>query len=225
MNDTSKKPIKLVSPAKYFKADHSKCFLTVSSPDTQTSRYIKQEGYQARLYWQFRYCQENDGQTFFYTLTYNDSAIPTYLGRNCFDYEDLRDIFTGGFRKMLLRKYGTTFKYFVGAELGEGAGKRGMENNPHYHVLFFLEDAKNPEYPYEKITPEAFRSLVKLYWQGFDETVNGEFFDYRTAKYGIAKEGDYCGLVLDFRAISYVSKYVTKVFIIKAITTEIGRNS
>lgn len=25
-------------------------------------------------------------------MTYNDKACPCYLGRNCFDYEDLRDL-------------------------------------------------------------------------------------------------------------------------------------
>lgn len=75
----------------------------------------------------------------------------------------MRDLLTGGFRKQLLRKFGTTFKYFIGAELGDGKGERGMHNNPHYHALFFLEDAHNPKYPYIKILPEQFRHLVRMY--------------------------------------------------------------
>ena len=84
-----------------------------------------------------------------------------------------------------------------------------MHNNPHYHILFFLQDAENPRFPYVKIDPVEFRHLVRKYWQGFDEDTDGKQ-DYQTCKYGIVKEGDNVGKVTDFRAIAYVSKYVCK---------------
>ena len=93
-----------------------------------------------------------------------------------------------------LREYGSIFKYFIGAELGDGKGERGMHNNPHYHVLFFVEPDPKGQFPYVKITPDDFRHLIKMYWQGFDETRDG-FRDYRLAKFGIAREGRNCGLV------------------------------
>ena len=204
-----KKPIRIINRTKYFNPDTSKTHVTFSSPDSYQSRKIKIEGYETRLYWQYRYCDEHNGQTFFYTLTYNDAHIPRHYNINCFDYEDLRSLLTGGFRKKLLRKYGTYFKYFVGAELGDGKGERGMHNNPHYHILFFLEDAKDPRFPYVKIDPKDFRTLVKQYWQGFDENIDG-YHDFKTALYGIAREGDNCGLVTDFRACMYCAKYVCK---------------
>lgn len=205
-----KKSIHLRNNTKYFNPDTDKAYNTFGSPESYQSRRIKIEGYETRLYWQFRYCNEHNGQTFFYTLTYNDANMPNHYGINCFDYEDLRDLLTGGFRKQLLRKYGTTFKYFIGAELGDGKGERGLHNNPHYHILFFLEDAKNERFPYKVISPVDFRHLVRLYWQGFDEDTDGRR-DYRTeCKYGIAREGENIGLVTDFRAVQYVSKYVCK---------------
>lgn len=134
---------------------------------------------------------------------------------------------TGGFRKQLLRKYGTTFKYFIGAELGDGKGSRGMHNNPHYHVLFFLENANNEKFPYKVITPDEFRHLVRMYWQGFDEDVdkqNGIFHDYRTdCRYGIAKEGENLGKVTDFRACMYCAKYVCKDVQLKQYESKIER--
>lgn len=136
-----KKPITLVNRTNYFIPDKDKVKVTFGSPATYMSREIKIEGYESRLYWQFKYCDEHDGQTFFYTLTYNEKSMPKQYGINCFDYEDLRELLTGGFRKKMLRKYGTIFKYFIGAELGDGKGKRGMHNNPHYHLLLFLEPA------------------------------------------------------------------------------------
>lgn len=204
-----KKPIKIINRTKYFDPDTVRSHVTFGSPDTYQSRRIKIEGYESRLYWQYKYCDDHDGQTYFYTLTYNDAHMPQHYGMNCFDYEDLRQLLCGGFRKKLLRKYGTYFKYFVGAELGDGKGTRGMHNNPHYHILFFLENANDPRFPYVKIIPEDFRNLVKMYWQGFDETRDG-FHDYQDARFGIAREGENCGLVTDFRACMYCAKYVCK---------------
>lgn len=122
----------------------------------------------------------------------------------------MRHLLNGGFTKYLLRNYGTKLKYFVGAELGDGKGVRGWHNNPHYHILFFLRSANNTDYPYKLIDPIEFRSLVRLYWQGYDVDYNvaGKLKDDLT--YGICKEGENLGLVTDFRACSYVSKYVTK---------------
>ena len=204
-----KKSITLRNRTVYFNPDTTRVKVHFSSPESYQSRQIKIEGYENRLYWHYKYCDEHKGQTFFYTLTYNDKAMPKKYGFNCFDYEDLRDLLTGGFRKKLLRQYGTKFKYFIGAELGDGKGSRGMHNNPHYHILFFLESAEDPQYPYKVISPKDFRHLVRMYWQGFDEDTDG-FRDYNEAKYGIAKEGENEGLVTDFRACSYVAKYVCK---------------
>lgn len=235
MDVNSRKSLKIKNKTNYFNPSISRTHNRFSSSHSYQSRSIKIEGYETRLYWQYRYCQDNDGQTFFYTLTYNDDHIPTYkvskklddmnftddrkhcnpkyssVKVNCFDYEDLRDLLTGGFRKKLLRKYGTTFKYFIGAELGDGKGSRGLHNNPHYHILFFLENAKNDKYPYIKISPKDFRHLVREYWQGIDQDeCSGRWYDYTQFKYGIAKEGENCGLVSDFRACQYVAKYVCK---------------
>lgn len=220
MEVSHKKPITLKNNTKYFNPETSAVKVHFASSDSYQSRQIKIEGYESRLYWQYRYCDEHDGQTFFYTLTYNDKAVPKMYNTNCFDYEDLRDLLTGGFRKMLLRKYGTKFKYFVGAELGDGKGERGLHNNPHYHVLFFLENANNPRFPYVKISPEDFRHLIRFYWQGFDEDEDKKhniWHDYRDAKYGIAREGEpegvpqpVLGKVVDFRACCYCAKYVCK---------------
>lgn len=222
MRVNPKKSIRLKNRTKYFAPEKDRLCVRFSSPESYQSRVIKIEGYETRLYWQFRDCAEHGGQTFFYTLTYNDKSMPVKYGLNCFDYEDLRDLFTGGFRKQLLRKYGTTFKYFVGAELGDGKGERGLHNNPHYHVLFFLEDAHNERFPYRLIAPEQFRHLVRKYWQGFDEDTDGKQ-DYQTCKYGIVKEGDNLGLVTDYRAIAYVAKYVCKDVKLKMKERDIRR--
>lgn len=216
-----KKPISFLNRTKYFEPSKDKVRITVSSPASYKSKCSKTDGYEARLYWHYKYLESVNGQAFYYTLTYNDLSIPKYFGMNVFDYEDLRDLLTGGFRKRLLRQYGTTFKYFIGAELGDGKGSRGLHNNPHYHVLFFLEPDKNSQFPYVKISPEDFRHLVKIYWQGFDEFKDG-YRDYRFAKYGIAREGDNCGLVTSFAACVYCAKYVTKDLALKMFESKVS---
>lgn len=209
MSVNPRKSLTFRNRTNYFDPERTKTFVTVISPNTYKFATSKQQGYYNRLYWEFRYCQEHRGQTFYYTLTYNDGSMPKFEGRNCFDYNDLVYLLNGGFKKYLLRHYGTSIKYFVGAELGEGAGSRGMHNNPHYHILFFLRSAESEDYPYKLISPLEFRHLVRKYWQGFDQDIDG-YQSYNTALRGIAKEGKNLGLVTDFRACYYVSKYVTK---------------
>lgn len=212
-----KKPLIIRNTTNYFNPETTRTYNSFSSPYTYQSRQQKIEAYETRLYWQYRYCEDHDGQTFFYTLTYNNRHLPSYYGQPCFDYNDLADIvFTGSFRMDLLRKYGTKMKYFVGAELGDGKGERGLLNNPHYHILFFLEPANDERYPYIKISPEHFRHLVRMAWQGFDEDIDG-WHDYRKARKGIAREGEPEGIkmltygkVIDFRACMYCAKYVCK---------------
>ena len=116
MSVNKKKCIKIKNRSNYFVPTKDKVKVTFSSPYTYQSRQIKIEGYETRLYYQYLWCEDHSGQTFFYTLTYNDKALPRHYGIVCFDYEDLRDLLTGGFRKQLLRKYGTTFKYFISAD-------------------------------------------------------------------------------------------------------------
>lgn len=204
-----RKPLTIQNRTNYFSPDKDKVKVTFGSSKSNQFRVSKVEGYQCRLYWEFKYCLDHDGQTFYYTLTYNNKSLPRYDGLPCFDYRDLVYLLNGGFKKTLLRKFGTNFKYFVGAELGEGAGKRGMSNNPHYHVLFFLRSAESEKFPYRKISPEEFRHFIRHYWQGFDQDTDG-WHSFRNCKYGIAKEGQYLGLVQNYKAITYVAKYVTK---------------
>ena len=159
-----KKPIRLVNRTKYFIPDRDKTHVTFQSSSSFAFQRQKVENYETRLYYEFKRSQELGGQTFFYTLTYNDEHVPSYMGQRCFDYEDLRFLLNGGFRKILLRKYGTCFRYFVGAELGDGKGVRGESNNPHYHILFFLRPSENKvfvPYVYDKQVVTTFLTNTK----------------------------------------------------------------
>lgn len=183
----------------------SKSKYRIVNPRTFTCQQSKQLSYYIRLYYHYQYVQQLGGQCYFYTLTYNDAALPHFHGVPCFNYDDLSKFMNGGFTKVLSRKYGYKMQYFVSSELGEGKGQRGEGNNPHYHVLFFLIPNGEPK---AHLTPAIFQEIVRKFWCGSDYR-NKHRQDY---KYGIAMPGDHLGLLQDASAISYVTKYVLKDF-------------
>lgn len=217
---SNKLPLKILNPTKTFVLGKDKTHIILSSPNTYKAGRVRQVGFENRLYYEYKYCEDNNGQTFYFTLTYADKNLPYYVVDSktkfpCFDYQHIVWLLNGGFKKKLLREYGTNFKYFVACELGEGKGKRGFANNPHYHILFFLRpDVSKHHKPYIKIDPVVFRSLLRFYWQGFDEDLdkrNGTFHSYRKdSRFGIVKEGKYGIAVTSFWACQYVAKYVMK---------------
>ena len=103
----------------------------------------------------------HNGYALFYTFTYSEKRIPKFFGVNVHDYRHLRQFFvSSGFMATLKRYFNVTLKYCVTSEFGEGKGKRGYHNNPHYHSILFL-------YPIDEskpiITPVDFRCLIKSY--------------------------------------------------------------
>lgn len=227
MND-SKLPLRIVNRTNYFIPGKDRTHITISSP--YSWRYItaKREGYEQRLYWEYKFTQRYGGQTFFYTLTYNNRSIPKdpWLNRPCFDYYHLKELFEGSFRKTLLREYGSTFRYFVGSELGEGAGSRGYARNPHYHILLFVRSAQKLKYPFKPITEEQMTHLLRMHWQGYDQNKKYDgWTDYRKFRYGIVKEGA-LGAVVSGKgdACFYCAKYCCKDASIRTTEFKIKRH-
>lgn len=193
----------------------------------------KRQSYSQRLYWEFEYCKSVGGQAFFYTFTYNDASLPHFDCKRldiksgewkdysfpCFSYDHIRLLTNGLISKILRRQYGSQMRYFVACERGEGKGwyrKKGM--NPHYHVIFFvfplspdIRKDKDPEY--KPIPPGRFLHLCRSVWQyksTHDRSYKRVKCDYKSARFGHCQPGDDCGLISDFDALSYVSKYVVK---------------
>lgn len=159
----------------------------------------------------------HNGYALFYTFTYSEKRIPKFFGVNVHDYRHLRQFFvSSGFTATLKRYFNVSLKYCVTSEFGEGKGKRGYHNNPHYHSILFL-------YPIDEtkpiVSPECFRCLIKSYWQGVcikspdykSRLVESNILtDKDSMLYGFCQEGRNVGIVSDERAILYVTKYVTK---------------
>lgn len=172
-----------------------------------SSRVSKILSYSVRLYYEFLECTECGGRVFFYTLTYNDLSIPTLYGCPCFDYNDIRDFVHGAFQKKLCRDFGCTMKYAVFCERGEGKGKRGFGNNPHYHVIFYLypKEGKRFDFVADEVT-----LLVRKYWQGDCRPFDVDGVNPQSFKYGIVQVGKYGAEALDYRAFRYCAKYCVK---------------
>lgn len=201
-------PIIIRNRSNYFDYSKDKTHILLNNPCSYKFACSKEMAYKVRLYYEYKHNESIGGQSFFYTLTYNDAHIPKdpFLGLPCFNYNDLARFLNGGFKKYLERHYSTNLKYFVGGELGDGKGKRGLSNNPHYHVIFFLSPKDSS---YKPISSIDFRHLVRLYWQGADQSQ--KWIDYNKFDLGLAKEGSYnLGKICDFRACVYAAKYVTK---------------
>ncbi|QCS36006.1 hypothetical protein [Capybara microvirus Cap1_SP_84] len=160
-----------------------------------------QGGYETRMYYEYLNCIDKGGFVAFVTLTYNNKALYHFYGLPVPDSRNLRYLLHDSYFAHECARSGYNFKYFITTELGEGKGKRGFANNPHYHCLLYFTPS-TPEYNRFFIT--RYVDLIKKYWQGD----NGE--DWNAAKFGHVEPGDNYGIVNSSSAFSYVSKYVTK---------------
>lgn len=198
-----------------FCSDSSRSHNTIANPKTYRAKTTKRDGYASRLFYAYEETRHLGGFTCFLTFTYNDNALKSimtdsenYSGMAAFDYKHLRDTILHGDFYEAITYNGYEMKYFVGCELGEGKGVRGLNNNPHYHVLLFIRPSVNVRHT---LRPSDILHLAKLSWQGFDENDPAYGFrDYRYAKYGLVSESEQGIEVSGPEACLYVSKYVTK---------------
>lgn len=189
----------------HYITNDSKTKFRLVNPKCFAAQHSKQLSYFVRLYYHYQHVKLLGGQCYFYTLTYNDASLPHFMGVRCFNHDHIQTFFrSSGFDKKLLRYYGLRLQYFVSCELGDGKGSRGIEGNPHYHVIFFLLPDKR--YKQNYLSPSTFQELVRNYWCGSDY----RFKIPQDFKYGIAMPGDDLGVVKDSAALGYCAKYVIK---------------
>lgn len=196
-----------VSFSTYYNNEHLRTKIRVPSPSLMTSQLSRQRGYAMRACYEYKYCKDNNGVAYFATFTYNDSSVIN-LSLNGFNYgnfcnnKSFRLFLVNYLYKKVQRLYNCRFTYFCTGELGEGKGKRGYANNPHFHVIFYL-------YPIDSNsllpTEAEFFTLLRDYWQGKDIS------DKQRYRYGIVSGSKGRSSVINSDdAIQYVSKYVTK---------------
>lgn len=138
-----------------------------------------------RSYFEFL---ENQGRTFFYTLTYNPEHLPMFGKYAGFSKRHIQ-LFIKRLRKQL-DVVGIRLKYLITCEYGE------CRQRPHYHAIFFLSQWYNPF---------TFYKLVEYEWSVCDNK------NVRHSL-GFVKPGDNCGIVQGTAGIRYVTKYIVKDF-------------
>lgn len=193
--------LRITNKSNHFR-DFDAVYNTVTNPASHAYRNSKRQGYEARLFYEYKDTIDKGGFVCFLTLTYNNLHCPTYEGHPCFDVEDIRFLTHGKFSRMIEQE-GYHMKYFVSCELGDGKGVRKGQN-PHYHMLLFLVPFMKPAV----LSPHQVLHMVKEEWQGFDEA--NKFRRYELADHGIVRAGKFGVKVDGFRALSYCAKYVTK---------------
>lgn len=89
-----------------------------------------------RLYYEWQRCIDNNGLTFFLTLTYNNKKVPKINNDLIFSRKDVQN-YIKRVRKQLCTELPSfdwkhNLKYFVSSEYG------GKTHRPHYHILWFI---------------------------------------------------------------------------------------
>lgn len=153
--------------------------------------------FESRAIAEFQYTKNIGGQTYFYTLTYNENEVPKYKDVMCFCGRDLTRFYK--LLRMRLDNHHIKLKSFVSSEYGENGTQR-----PHYHMLLHLS---------KPIDGKLLRKYISESWVRFKG--RGRFqksFSLGYNKPGTIKDqlSTKYGLVLDVRPCKYVAKYVAK---------------
>ncbi|QCS35909.1 replication initiator protein [Capybara microvirus Cap1_SP_22] len=177
-------------------------------PNVRSFTYLSslQRSYYIRSYYEFLETKNRNGKTIFLTFNYNDNAIPSIYGIPCCNNDHIHYLLrNSSFIKWVRQHF--DFSYIVCTEFGEGKGKRGKGNNPHYHALFYLCHKDNSQ-----VTPldcAEVLSYIRKIWQGNPYKASSKN-DPRKFKFGKVEESEKGLIVNDFHAANYVSKYATK---------------
>ncbi|QCS36467.1 hypothetical protein [Capybara microvirus Cap3_SP_394] len=221
--------IHLKSNAKSWRPLADAAYYDLPRPTTFASKTAARYGYICRIKAQLQDTWRSGGKAFFYTLTHAQHSLPHFYGIPVHDYRVINEFFNcSGFSKVLMRRHNCRIKYFLVSELGNGGeshqykGVRGLLNNPHYHVIFFLTSLD--DHLSVDITADQLKYCVQKYWSGLpdygvDPKVD-RIRDNKAAlgawikqygKYGLAWPGSlHNGEILNQPDSDFANKYVCK---------------
>lgn len=187
-----------------------RCSVFIPSSGSYLDKLQYQRGIVTRCSYEYDDCISKGGIAYFVTFTFNDNALITLTdanGNKCnfASNSSFRLLMINHVNNRLKRDYDCSVKYLCTSELGEAKGSRGLYNNPHFHVIYFISPLhKSSSVP----SPSEFESLLREYWCGPQFSLKkGDPSKYR---YGILSYSDQGAVVKSHSAIVYVAKYVTK---------------
>lgn len=174
------KPLSIKNPLKILNPLLDKVTLTVPCGHCHNCKQEKQLGWFVRCWYQHLGTLDQNGFTYYVTLTYNNDHLPKdAFGQACFSKPDVQKFIKRLRYNLDTYVKGCNFKYFLSSEYG------GKTHRPHYHALFFVD---------KPISKGKFRILVRKSWNnGFVKPGKHNF-----------------GIVDSVGAIHYCAKYVVK---------------
>lgn len=172
--------------------------------------------YLTRSFFESQFIESRNGSSAFLTLTFNNSSL-IHIGSQNYLNNSAFQSFLKSLREYCSR-LNHKLSYFCTCEFGEGKGSRGLNNNPHYHCLFFFYPLSSSTAP---LTSYQFMAIVKNIWcfgsyysisNSLDSFVHSVYSDRSSPKsyrFGIVSASK-SGVSVTSSCISYVSKYITK---------------
>lgn len=186
-------PITIANPALVKNNVFNKTTITVPCGHCHSCKETKKLGWFVRLYYEWRYCEDNNGFALFETLTYNQEHLPHFLRQYfphtklypCFSTRDIQ-LYLKRLRKALSKLYSPELvrghvKYFLSMELGSRTLR------PHYHVVFFVSTPL--------IGRHVFQHVCEILWHDKGFTKRGSLNN---------------GFICSQGGLNYCAKYVCK---------------
>lgn len=179
------------------------CFVVPNRDEYCSKQYLSVS---VRLNFEYKKCLESNGIVYFVTFTYNDNGCFHFGNFNFFDNNHIRKFFNKSIFPTRLHDNGYSFRFALFGECGDGKGVRGIDNNPHYHVLVFLYPNSGCSYFYHN--ERNFLSLCKSAWnQDLSDLSLKRYCDLNVGNVSYSRKG---ARVLKSNCFSYCSSYCIK---------------
>lgn len=172
-----------------------------------------------RLNYEYKECIDSNGLVYFVTFTYNDNGCIHFGNFNYFDNSHIRKFFNKSIFPSRLSDHGYTFRFALFGECGDGKGVRGIDNNPHYHVLVFLYPTKDCDFYYHSDT--NFLDLCKSAWNQDLSCLDG--VDYRALNIGNVSYSCKGAKVIDSSCFNYCASYCIKTLSISPYNQRVAQ--
>lgn len=194
-------PITIRTRKHTFCCDTDPLFYTVPCGHCKECLQHKQNSWAVRSYYELKRCMDNNGFALFITLTYDNNHLPWFdLVTTNYSYTlpcfCKSDIthFVDLLRKRLLRSCGRNIEIKYLITSEYG----GKSHRPHYHGILYI---------YDNVYIDFVRQTIRDIW-----------------KHGFVGFGDNGGLVTDYKACVYVTKYITKDFTFSSLLKDFNKN-
>lgn len=211
------RPLKIKNPTKYFRKGIDKPYIFVPCGKCSECVNNNRMDWQIRLYYEHRGTAElNNGFTFYFTLTYNNTCPSVPIRDNkgrvvfCFNHKHIPDFIKRCRTQIMRDNVRLSIRHFIASEYGDSpdveyitdSGHRAVcTHRPHYHGLFFVSREPGCELSLADAA-KYIRELISSKWYYGDKT-----FTIGYDRFGFSLPA---GVVGAAGPIGYCAKYLDK---------------